>query len=592
MTEEPGRTQYFEKGNEKALTPEDHEEIKAATNVMKNFATAEKIYRLFPPTNVNVREAVGHFTSSLTLFFNKYHKPMSLNVTQESFLYRGQPIYTNAEKDKSLSFRVYIDGVRGITLNPGCEDKEARELMNVYLELSLVDPLENDFVSLFWERELQFVTIATTDVFQDEGEDADSPLTYHDFQSVVPGVASLGNSYSEEVSRIEHRKASMARERSDQEMQIIRSRADVFKFNADEKLTIQKYVEAETAYDSVFDFIETVFILFGISRDPALFSDIVMVIGRTIEGFVLRYQFDEAGRLLQRIRELAAGTESELNEIQKDSVRKMIRGLSNEKLMHAVNEHIRNADEALVGPAFKFLGNLESSILPDIFDLIKIDKYSDRVQKLFIELGRDQFDFFKNRIDDYGSDIAVVLLDILAGLDMQRSISLFVERMNSADAKIRSKCIKILLKHDLPELKEAFRITVTDANESNQLIALRYYNNHSYPDVFPVLAGLFGRKDFPDEKRDKQQLIIGAMIKADVSRSFDLIANVLKKKPILNRKRFLKFQKEIVKTLSGLDAIEVAELLLMLFEDKGLPADLKDQCKVAISSIRSRTFIQ
>ena len=107
--------------------------------------------------------------------------------------------------------------------------------------------------------------------------------------------------------------------------------------------------------------------------------------------------------------------------------------------------------------------------------------------------------------------------------------------------------------------------------------------------VYEDLARKFSDKEFLVEKKEKQQLVIGAMVKADRDRSFDLIQGALTRKSLFKKKQQLKFQKDIIQTLSGFKSVEVAELLLKLFESKKLPDDLKEQCKIAIASIRTRT---
>jgi len=585
-------TQYFEHDKEEtALSKEEIEEIKQATNIMKNFAKAEKIYRQFPPSNVNVREAVGHFNSSLSVFFTKFKKPIKLKVTQTKFTYNGQEIYHNVEKDKSLSFRIYVDGVRGISFAPGAEEEEARELMNVYLELSLIDPLENDFVSLFWEKEFNTIEIATTDVFKTQ-EETSEISDERDYQSVIEGAETLGKDFDQEIERIARKEQAKNKERSEEEKELLKTKVDVFKFSEDEKLDIQGFIEQEESYDPVFDFIDLVFMLFSIEEGTEIFPNIVTVIGTTINGFIKRYQFSEAAKLLNRIREYTLERDTGLQDTQKETVRAMIRGLGTAEMIEKVVHHLNNIEEGESGEVaevFDFLAKLEPAVLPDLFDIIKRKEFSDQVTKLFVELGKDQFSFFENRLDEYDSDITVTLLEVLSRIDMYQALPVFIERMKSSDAKVRSRCIKTLMKHDIPQLKVVFRETLTDANESNQLVALRYYTNHSYPEIFPELSEMFRKKEFVDAAQEKQQLVIGAMVKADMNESFQLFKNILTKKPLLSGKKYLKFQKNIVRTLSGMTSVEVAELLLMLHGSSELPADLRDQCEMAISSIRART---
>ncbi|MFH1708997.1 MAG: hypothetical protein ABIF71_13920 [Planctomycetota bacterium] len=574
------------------LTNQDLEEIKYVKAVMKHCATAEKTYRLYPPSNVNVREAAGHFTAGLAAFFNQFKKPIVLKVTQTQFLYRDQSVYENTEKDKSLTFRLYIDGVRGIAFAPGAEEKEAHEFLGVYLELSLIDPLENDFVSLFWERGFQAITIAAIDVFRDEnGEEIPANfMDDRDFLAAVRGADTLGAGFAAEKARAERKRAAKAREQSAAEREVVKARADVFKFTEAERRQLKRFVDGEMTYESVHDFIDVVFTLFRVNRDAAIFPTIISVIGKTIQGFVLRYQFRAARTVLQRTRALMRDGTAGLNAVQADIIRKMIRGLGDQQLMEMVNHHLKNAAEGDVKDLFGFLGDLEGPVLPDIFELIKGDKYTAQVVELFIRLGAGQYDFIRTRFGELGAEVDVLLLDVLVGIDLQKTVPLLIERMNDADVKVRGKCIKILLKHDIPELREVFRTALADANENNQLVALRYYNGHACPEAFPILLAMFKARGFTEEKSEKQQFIVGALVKADLNGAFTEIANILTARPFWGRKKHAKVQKDLLRTLGGIDALEVAEVLLRLYEDENLPAGTREHCRTAITAIRARTI--
>ena len=100
---------------------------------------------------------------------------------------------------------------------------------------------------------------------------------------------------------------------------------------------------------------------------------------------------------------------------------------------------------------------------------------------------------------------------------------------------------------------------------------------------------MFQSKEFVTEKQEKQQLVVGAMVKADMGASFKILKSILTKKSLIGKKKYIRFQRDIIRTLSGLTSIEVAELLLKLFGSGELPPELQDQCKMAISSIRTRS---
>src|SRR5688572_26381632 len=82
---------------------------------------------------------------------------ITLIVQQFDLLYENYSVYHNADRNESLAFRFYGDGVREITFREGLEPHELRAFMDVLKRASESAQVQDDVVTLLWERDFRHI---------------------------------------------------------------------------------------------------------------------------------------------------------------------------------------------------------------------------------------------------------------------------------------------------------------------------------------------------------------------------------------------------------------------------------------------------
>jgi len=95
---------------------------------------------------------------------------LSLDVYEMELRWSGYPVYSQATRGESISWVLFKDGVRSVTLLPGVEDEEIVGLLDVLNRARTLQANDNDdLLTLLWEKDFQLVRYAFQDLVTESG---------------------------------------------------------------------------------------------------------------------------------------------------------------------------------------------------------------------------------------------------------------------------------------------------------------------------------------------------------------------------------------------------------------------------------------
>jgi HEAT repeat protein len=140
--------------------------VKAAGVWLHMFARTLKTCRLYDAGNPTVLR----FREELVLALHTLlaaHGAVSFRFTAEDVTCEGQSLYSARSRDDNLAFAFYRDGVRGLTIQPGADERECNALVDSVLSVTGQNLDGDDLVTLLWEANLRHVDV---DYIPAEGE--------------------------------------------------------------------------------------------------------------------------------------------------------------------------------------------------------------------------------------------------------------------------------------------------------------------------------------------------------------------------------------------------------------------------------------
>jgi hypothetical protein len=148
-------------------------EGQAANALLLSLSRAARSFLLYDPSNEAIRTFLGDLRDKARAFVEA-HGRLDLEVRPFELVLRGETVYIERDRERSLAFRMFRDGVRRLIMDQGVTWEELLRLLEVLsIRYSGVRQQEDDIVTLLWKAGFQHIEIeAVEGVLPDEDEDS------------------------------------------------------------------------------------------------------------------------------------------------------------------------------------------------------------------------------------------------------------------------------------------------------------------------------------------------------------------------------------------------------------------------------------
>jgi hypothetical protein len=137
----------------------DDDQQRAANAFLRALAAAARSFLLYETSNKAIRKFLEQLQKAADAYFSTYEL-MDLEVRPFELMLDGRPVYLERDRERSLAFKLYRDGVSGIALRSGLTWEELVQLLELMsIRYVGVRSSEDDMVTLLWKAGFEFVTI-------------------------------------------------------------------------------------------------------------------------------------------------------------------------------------------------------------------------------------------------------------------------------------------------------------------------------------------------------------------------------------------------------------------------------------------------
>ncbi len=157
----------------------EEKSVKATRALIQTFLQTVKAFRLYEPNHPILLKFMERLKKDFDIYFEEFES-FPLLVGEYRLFYKGRVVYENQDIKESLAFFFYKDGVREIRFIKGLEFKELVDFLQVVRRSESVNRMEDDLVTLLWEKDFSHITFGTVDEFI-ENESHFVPATEEDF---------------------------------------------------------------------------------------------------------------------------------------------------------------------------------------------------------------------------------------------------------------------------------------------------------------------------------------------------------------------------------------------------------------------------
>ena len=162
--------------DEKAI----EEEVKSTKTLIQTLLQTMKSYRLYESSHPILSKFMDRLRKDFDRYFEEFDS-LSFQIGEHRLIYRGKVVYESEDQKESLAFLFYKDGIREIRFFKGLEYNEIVDFLNIVRRSDIVNRLEDDLVTLLWEKDFPHITFTSIDDFLEGGSRA-IPETEEDLE--------------------------------------------------------------------------------------------------------------------------------------------------------------------------------------------------------------------------------------------------------------------------------------------------------------------------------------------------------------------------------------------------------------------------
>jgi hypothetical protein len=137
--------------------------------IVKLLSRTAKNYQMYLSNNRMFLTSLESLQKSLNDFL-EINEILTLVVHEFELLYDDEIVYSNTDKYQSIAFRMYRDGIRLLSFHRGIIGDDLMAFFEALTRCMETDNLEEDFVTLLWEKDLQAITYYEVNDFEADYE--------------------------------------------------------------------------------------------------------------------------------------------------------------------------------------------------------------------------------------------------------------------------------------------------------------------------------------------------------------------------------------------------------------------------------------
>jgi len=413
------------------------EEVKSTKALIQTFLQTLKAYRLYKPDHPLLSKFLDRLRNDFDHYFDEFES-FSLQVGEYQLSFRGKVVYDSEDVKESLAFAFYKDGVREIRFFQGLEFKEIVDFLNIVRKSDSVNRLEDDLVTLLWEKDFSHIAITTVDDFS-EGSSILVPATEEDFLKGLEYSAPGKEGVEENVLIEENIKQTTSPSPG-------KALAQTFQLTPDEMKEVNQEIQQEQQPEHLYVLIDhLVEILLHLGEDMDAYENLVSYFERMIESLLKGRDIERAVSLLMNLRKIKDSIAKEEKQVL--AIRRILETSCNPHSIELVGMAMRGSEEMDPEPILQYLQLLTEEAIPPLCHLLgglESPKWRKVVTDLLIELSRGDIQPLAKFLSDRNPFVVRQILSILERIGDPSTVKYLGNLVTHGDSKVRETTLQLL----------------------------------------------------------------------------------------------------------------------------------------------------
>lgn len=493
------------------------EDIKIAREIVQTVLKAKKTIRMYPENNPIYLKTIDEAYSRFREFLD-YRDELTLRIKQYEILFDSVPVYTNPEKEDNLALFFFKDGLRELTFLKGLHREEIEEFLKIIALDFDREAVDDDIVTLLWERDFQNIKYIADEEFLTEDE-----------------------SYEEKA-------AEVVKGRSAATDEIMKAYTDAFLaedingvsiVNLTDKdlqaLVKEMENDQEGKLEKILDIL--VEMLHHVENQNEL-EDIYLFIRNTMAYSLKQGDISAFVHVLSALKTLRE--KEGLSESIKTRVHLLLSLINSEEMINLVGdifdtnpeideemllEYKELLDKTAIGPLISVLGRLKSI------------HGRKKVIMLLVDLGKKDIQTLAKGLYDSRWYVVRNILYILRQIGDKKAVEYLIDTVRHPDSRVRREAIKAIGELKNPLALQLLKDCLNDYDSNIRKTAVRALGNFGSETAKRIIIEKMVDRDFLSRDFDEKKEFYEALSKWNDDEIRDFLLRILKKRVFFKKAR-------------------------------------------------------
>jgi hypothetical protein len=496
------------------------EDISQIKEIIQGLLKAKKNVVLYPSDNPIRLKIIEEAFSSIDNFLSEADE-LTLIIKPNAILYGDQYVYSKTGKDDNLALFFFKDGLREITFKKGFNRQEYIDLINIIITDFQKDMLDDDVVTLLWEREFEhFTYVVDEDIFCQGNEEWEKQ----------PGASE---------SKEERQNAALTKAFRDSLEIEENCSQPIIPLDEEDMYFISQELKQQ-GKDLLSKLTNLVFEILYMPEDSQAFEDTVDLLCNTLLYCLKKGDLNATVDIITTIKSLKKDshifTKEKLSLIDK----KVISTINNKLFIKELATIIDIENPAKIQHLSSILRVINSSSLPYFIEALgelRTERGQKIVNDILFYLGKKDYAALAWGLRDQRWYVVKSILHIINQIGDKRFIEHIKLCLSHPDVRVRKEAVRTLGNFRVKEALPMVKNFLFDSEKSIRLEAVEALGKIKSESVKSILFYEIQKKDFSNKdfiEKKKFYHIIATMPDQKV---IDFFLNTLKKKTMLGGKK-------------------------------------------------------
>ena len=546
--------------------PETDEELASAGDLIRSLLKAIKAYKLYQGNNPMLTKQLEELTTKFTVHLDQY-QTLNLQVGEYKLFFKGKPVYENTDMKESLAFLLYKDGMREIRFFKGLEDQEISDFLDVLRRNEQASRLEDDIVTLLWEKDFAHISYIATDEFM-ESNAVHVPMSYDEFQAglefspdVEGETGATSGQESAEAEMVFPLEEILPERMGDQRETFTRH----FQLTTQEADLINRVINQEADISFISTLVDGLIeILLHLGEDLEPYENMVTFFDRALEFLVLKGEFKTAGKILKNLREVLDSMALKDNQIF--TINRIFEGAGSPRTIELTAETLKHEGFFDLNTSYQYFDLLPKSAIKPLCNMLG-QLESPKARKLIAEIiGRKvkgDLEMLTPFLKDKSWIVVCYAINIIGNSGDRNATKYLAQTINHPDERVRRTVLKALSQYGSKEIKGLLiKMLNDDTSYIRSQAVIHLARSFKHEALKPILA-VIQSEPFLDRDFSEKAAFFRALGEIRSNEPLPVLRKILKKKSWFQRSKWDELQVCAIGALRMIGTEESRKILEM-----------------------------